>query len=262
MGGTDGTTRAVALDGDALVDLGATDVGAFLALPDWSDRVAAAIGDDDATRYDAATADWRDAALVPAPSKVVCVGLDYSIDIQEMGRDLPQYPTLFCKFADILIGAGDDIAGRPETEEFDWEVELAVVIGTSVRRAERPAGRGDAIAGFTVFNDITCRDWQFRTREWLQGKNWDSTTSVGPGLVHPRTARRRTTGLWPCGCLVDGRSCSPTPPPTCCSTRSFWSSTSPRWCGSILVTSLRPGRPAGWATPAPRGIWSAASRRR
>jgi acylpyruvate hydrolase len=74
---------------------------------------------------------------------------------------------------------------RPaETEAFDWEVELAVVIGATVRRASTKQAE-EAIAGFTVLNDITCRDWQFRTREWLQGKNWDSTTPVGPYLVTP-----------------------------------------------------------------------------
>jgi acylpyruvate hydrolase len=182
LDGTSGATRAVALEGDTLVDLGSTDVGAFLATPDWSDRAAAAVRDDHATRYDAASADF--ATLVPAPSKVVCVGLNYRTHIQEMGRDLPDHPTLFSKFADTLIGAGDQIVRPPETDEFDWEVELAVVVGTQVRRAD--AGQAEAaIAGFTVFNDITCRDWQFRTREWLQGKNWENSTPVGPYLVTP-----------------------------------------------------------------------------
>jgi acylpyruvate hydrolase len=115
---------------------------------------------------------------------VVCVGLNYRTHIQEMGRDLPEYPTLFAKFADTLIGATDDIQRPGETDAFDWEVELAVVVGTQVRRAVGPEAEA-AIAGFTVLNDITARDWQFRTREWLQGKNWDSTTPVGPWLVTP-----------------------------------------------------------------------------
>ena len=101
-----------------------------------------------------------------------------------MGRDLPEYPTLFSKFADTLIGANDDIVKPPETEAFDWECELAVVIGAPVRRA-RGEDAERAIAGFAVLNDITCRDWQFRTREWLQGKNWEATTPLGPYLVTP-----------------------------------------------------------------------------
>ena len=101
-----------------------------------------------------------------------------------MGRDLPDHPTLFAKFADTLVGATDDIVKPPETDQFDWECELAVVIGTTVRRA-RGTEAESAIAGFSVLNDVTCRDWQFRTREWLQGKNWEETTPLGPFLVTP-----------------------------------------------------------------------------
>lgn len=175
-------TRAVALDGDRLVDLGAADLGAFLAQPDWSEQATAAVADTTRDRYDAATADF--APLVPRPSKVVLVGLNYKNHIQEMGRDLPEYPTLFSKYAETLLGAGDPIVRPSETEQFDWEVELAVVVGSTVRRAQGTAAE-QAIAGFTVLNDVTCRDWQFRTKEWLQGKNWEATTPVGPYLVTP-----------------------------------------------------------------------------
>ncbi|MEU5093634.1 fumarylacetoacetate hydrolase family protein [Streptomyces sp. NPDC020996] len=175
---TGGTTRAVRLDGDTLVDLGVPDLGALLAQEGWAERAATATGE----AYDLAGADF--APLVPRPSKIVCVGLNYRNHIQEMGRDLPEHPTLFAKFADSLIGAGDDIVRPEETGQFDWEVELAVVVGAPVRRA-RGEEAERAIAGFTVLNDITCRDWQFRTREWLQGKVWDSTTPVGPYLVTP-----------------------------------------------------------------------------
>ncbi|MFI9605141.1 fumarylacetoacetate hydrolase family protein [Streptomyces sp. NPDC052043] len=178
---TGGTTRAVRLDGDVLVDLGVPDLGTLLEQDDWAAR-AAAVTADGATTYPVDGADF--APVVPAPSKVVCVGLNYRNHIQEMGRDLPEHPTLFAKFADSLIGAGDDIVRPDETDAFDWEVELAVVVGERVRRA-RGEEAERAIAGFTVLNDITCRDWQFRTREWLQGKMWDSTTPVGPYLVTP-----------------------------------------------------------------------------
>lgn len=173
-----GGTRAVRVDGDTLVDLGHDDLGDLLAQPGWRELATAAEG----PTYPADGTDL--ATLVARPSKVVCVGLNYKNHIQEMGRDLPEYPTLFSKFADTLIGATDDIVRPEETDAFDWEVELAVVIGSPVRRAAT-AEAEQAIAGFTVLNDITCRDWQFRTREWLQGKNWDSTTPVGPCLVTP-----------------------------------------------------------------------------
>ncbi|MDF6041003.1 fumarylacetoacetate hydrolase family protein [Streptomyces sp. JH14] len=174
---TDGT-RAVRLDGDVHVDLGCTDLGELFAEADWQAKAAAASG----TTYPVEGADF--APVVPNPSKVVCVGHNYINHIKEMGRDLPNYPTLFPKFADTLIGANDDIVKPAETDAFDWEVELAVVIGKQVRRADEQQA-ADAIAGFTVMNDISVRDWQFRTIEWTQGKIWEATTPVGPYVVTP-----------------------------------------------------------------------------
>ncbi|MET8575259.1 fumarylacetoacetate hydrolase family protein [Streptomyces sp. NPDC005012] len=170
--------RAVRLDGDVLVDLGYADLGELFAEDGWQEKAAAASG----TTYPVDGADF--APVVPTPSKVVCVGHNYTNHIKEMGRDLPDHPTLFPKFAETLIGAHDDIVKPAETDAFDWEVELAVVIGKPVRRAdERQAA--EAIAGFTVMNDISVRDWQFRTIEWTQGKIWEATTPVGPYVVTP-----------------------------------------------------------------------------
>jgi acylpyruvate hydrolase len=173
--GTDGTTRAVRLDGDRLVDLGYADLGAYLA-------AGSPAAPADAATYTVEGADF--APVVPNPSKVVCVGHNYKNHIQEMGRELPSYPTLFPKFADTLIGADDDIVKPAETDALDWEVELVVVIGEEVRRADDAQAEA-AIAGFTVMNDVSVRDWQFRTIEWTQGKIWDSSTPVGPYLVTP-----------------------------------------------------------------------------
>jgi acylpyruvate hydrolase len=170
-------TRAVRLDGDLLVDLGYADLGELFAEADWQARAAAS-----GTTYLAEGADF--APVVPNPSKIICVGHNYTDHIKEMGRELPDYPTLFPKFADTLLGAGDDIAKPTETDALDWEVELAVVIGKTVRRADEQQA-ADAIAGFTVMNDISVRDWQFRTIEWTQGKIWEATSPVGPYVVTP-----------------------------------------------------------------------------
>ena len=174
----DGTTEAVRVDGTTATRLGPSDVGALLSQPDWRAVAEAAAG---------ATVNLGHAAYAPVvtrPGKVVCVGLNYRGHILEMGRDLPQFPTLFSKYADTLIGAHDDIRRPVETDQLDWECELAVVIGTPVRRATTAEAEA-AIAGFATLNDITARDWQFRTREWLQGKCWEATTPVGPWLVTP-----------------------------------------------------------------------------
>lgn len=171
-------TRAVRLDGDQHVDLGFADVGNLLSHPDWA-RLAA---ETDGATTPAAEADF--APVVSKPSKILCVGHNYSNHIREMGRELPSYPTLFAKFADSLLGAYDEIVKPDETDALDWEVELTVVIGARVRRATEEQAEA-AIAGFTVMNDISMRDWQFRTVEWTQGKTWDSSTPLGPYLVTP-----------------------------------------------------------------------------
>ncbi len=176
----DDGTRAVKLVDDRLVDLGVEDLGTLLSQHDWVSTAAAT--DVGGLGYPAEGADF--APVVPRPSKVVCVGHNYRNHIVEMGREMPDYPTLFPKFADCLIGAGDTIMKPGETDALDWEVELVVVIGRQVRRADDVQAT-QAIAGFTVMNDVSVRDWQFRTVEWTQGKIWDSSTPVGPYLVTP-----------------------------------------------------------------------------
>ena len=170
-------TAAVRIEDDGAYDLGVADVGALLAQPDW--RARAATGGTPI-----ALEGLEYAPVVPRPGKVLCVGLNYRTHILEMGRDLPEHPTLFAKFAEALIGPTDDIALAPESDAVDWEAELTVVIGAPVRRADEEQAAA-AIAGFTVMNDVTMRDWQFRTKEWLQGKTFEGTTPLGPVLVTP-----------------------------------------------------------------------------
>ena len=172
-------TRAGRLDGEEVVELGHSDVGDVLASGEgWADRAAGAEG----RRHRVADLDL--APVVTRPGKIVCLGLNYRTHIEEMGRELPRYPTLFAKYAAALIGPGDPIVLPPESDQPDWEVELAFVIGRPVRRA-RDREAEDAIAGFCVFNDITMRDWQARTIQFLQGKTFERTTPVGPVLVTP-----------------------------------------------------------------------------
>lgn len=118
----------------------------------------------------------------PVPSRVLCVGLNYRGHILETGRDLPTYPVLFPKYASNLIGATDDIQLPPESKETDYEGELAIVIGRRGRRIEAKDAL-DHVLGFTVANDITMRDFQYKTHQWLQGKAWDRSTPLGPVIV-------------------------------------------------------------------------------
>jgi acylpyruvate hydrolase len=176
-----------------------TDVGALLARErDWRSAAERA----DGARVALASAEF--APLVPAPRKIICLGLNYRSHIEEMGREAPSHPTLFGKYARSLIGPRDPILLPPESEQVDWEVELAFVIGREVRRA-RGTEAGDAIAGFTVLNDISMRDWQMRTVQFLQGKTWERSTPVGPALVTPDEVPGGTAPDVVLMCEVDGQ---------------------------------------------------------
>jgi acylpyruvate hydrolase len=122
--------------------------------------------------------------VVPRPGKLVCVGLNYRAHAEEGGYDVPDYPALFTKFAETLVAAGDPILLPPESSAVDFEAELAFVIGRPVRRASGAAALG-AVAGYTLANDISMRDYQYRTAQWLPGKNWAASTPLGPFLVTP-----------------------------------------------------------------------------
>lgn len=142
---------------------------------------------DEAATLSGASVEFDEGDLAPPvlrPSKVVCLGMNYLEHVREMGDEIPPYPTLFAKFATNLIGPRDDIILPYQSEKVDWEVELAVVIGAPIRHAG-PQEVARAIAGYTVINDITARDWQFRTPQWLQGKAFDGSTPIGPFVVTP-----------------------------------------------------------------------------
>lgn len=124
------------------------------------------------------------APVVPHPGKILCLGLNYREHVAEGVYEVPEYPVLFAKFADTLVAAGEAIVAPPESEAVDYEAELAFVIGRAVRRAGA-AEAMDAIAGYTVANDVTMRDYQYRTHQWLAGKNWAHSTPLGPFLVTP-----------------------------------------------------------------------------
>jgi acylpyruvate hydrolase len=175
-------THAARVERDVLVELEYPDVGALLRSgPDALDR---AEGSEWVTGAEYALDRAEFATVVLDPGKIVCVGVNYADHIAEMGREQPAFPTLFAKFTDALIGARDDIVLPRVSDMVDWEVELAVVIGRTVRHSS-PEEAAVAIAGFTVANDISMRDWQNRTLQWLQGKTFEHATPVGPWVVTP-----------------------------------------------------------------------------
>lgn len=121
---------------------------------------------------------------VPDAEKVICVGLNYKDHIAETGREMPEYPVIFIRFADSLVGDEYPLLVPPESSEFDFEGELAVVIGKEGRRIQ-PESALDHVLGYTILNDGSMRDFQRQTHQFTPGKNFDSSGSFGPYIVTP-----------------------------------------------------------------------------
>jgi len=122
------------------------------------------------------------APVLPEPGKIVCLGLNYYDHAKEGGREKPVYPWFFLRCASSLL-APDAKALRPKvSERLDWEAELAVVIGKTVKHCTLDNAL-DAVFGYSVFNDISVRDYQKKTPQWSIGKNFDRTGPFGPVLV-------------------------------------------------------------------------------
>ena len=180
------------LQGDRLVPLaGLTELGEATTA-----EVLAAAERRTADAFPAADATLR--AVVPNPAKVICVGLNYKAHIEETGRSDSDYPVLFPKFASSLAAANAAIDISGDSVEVDYEGELTVVIGKPGRRISE-ADAMDHVLGYTVGNDVSMRDYQYKTHQWMQGKAWDGCTPVGPYLVTPDevdiTAQRISTTL-------------------------------------------------------------------
>ncbi|MGI8393169.1 fumarylacetoacetate hydrolase family protein [Leucobacter sp. W1038] len=125
-----------------------------------------------------------DALTMPIlrPSKIICAGLNYYAHAEEVGKTAPDVPTLFSKVATSLVSPRGDIHLPPLSTQIDWEGELVVVIGNYVKNANAEIAR-ESILGYTVINDLSVRDWQRRTSEWFQGKNFDESSPLGPVIV-------------------------------------------------------------------------------
>lgn len=117
-----------------------------------------------------------------APGKIICVGLNYRDHAGESGMQVPDYPTLFARFASSLIAHGAPILRPPESERLDYEGELVAVIGKGGRRIDK-ASALDHVVGYSIFNDGSIRDYQLRTPQWTMGKNFDATGAFGPSFV-------------------------------------------------------------------------------
>lgn len=136
-------------------------------------------------------------------SRVLCVGLNFTDHAKEVGAETPSHPTIFTKFGNALIGPGEQIQMPAESNKIDWEVELCAVVGKEGRRIPVEEAE-EYLLGYTVLNDVSVRDWQGRTSEWFQGKNWDSMTPFGPVIVSPDELD--IAGGLAMTCTVDGET--------------------------------------------------------
>jgi acylpyruvate hydrolase len=126
------------------------------------------------------------------PGKIICVGLNYADHSAESGFKQPDYPTLFGRFNSSLIAHGAPIVRPKLSEQLDYEGELVAIIGKGGRNISK-ARALDHVVGYSIFNDASIRDYQFKSPQWTMGKNFDDTGAFGPTLV--------TSDELPSGCL-------------------------------------------------------------
>ncbi|MGE0350621.1 fumarylacetoacetate hydrolase family protein [Hydrogenophaga sp.] len=183
----DGAPRLAVVDGSELIDLNdvqpqvPADLRAALrAGVDLHAAARAALAGPFARLALAAT---KLAPLLPDPGKTVCLGLNYFDHAKEGGREKPDYPWFFYRGSSSLIAHGDAGVVPTVSTKFDYEAELAVVIGRRVPRHTKEADALPYVFGYSCFNDMSVRDYQKRTPQWTIGKNFDGTGGFGPVLV-------------------------------------------------------------------------------
>jgi 2-keto-4-pentenoate hydratase/2-oxohepta-3-ene-1,7-dioic acid hydratase in catechol pathway len=173
---TDGTPSFGRVEGDTIVDLGAPGGPAWLR-----DGLAAGL-ESLKPHATYARSETRLLPLIPNPGKILCIGLNYATHVAETGREQKEHPAVFTRWADTLIAHGDPLVRPIESERFDYEGELAVIIGKGGRRIAQGSAM-EHVAGYSIFNDASVRDWQRHNIQFTPGKNFPATGAFGPELV-------------------------------------------------------------------------------
>ncbi|NCF48808.1 MAG: 2-hydroxyhepta-2,4-diene-1,7-dioate isomerase [Bacteroidetes bacterium] len=187
---SNGQQRFGRLDGDRITDLTDFFAGRFASLSDAAnagslDEVFAATGPDAASAKSLMLDDVMLCAPLPSPEKIICVGVNFPDRNAEYkdGQSAPENPSLFVRFPATLVGHGQDIIRPPESEQLDYEGEIAIVIGREGRRIAAEDA-WDHIAAVTLCNEGTIRDWVRHAKfNVTQGKNWEKSGAMGPGLL-------------------------------------------------------------------------------
>ena len=126
--------------------------------------------------------DIRPLAPVPRPGKIVCLGHNYFDHMGQGRTEPPEFPTFFCKTVNAIVGTGEPIVVPKVSVQVDYEAELAVIIGQRARHVAIDRAL-DFVAGYSIFNDVSARDYQKRTSQWMIGKSFDTFGPFGPALV-------------------------------------------------------------------------------
>ena len=169
--------------GDGIIDAGKR-LGHFHGLRDalLADALPA-LRQLESAKPDHALDDVEFLPPIPDPAaKLLCIGINYVPHIQEMGRERPEYPVVFVRFVDSIVGHGQPMLRPIGSSQFDYEGELAVVIGKRARRVSRAVAL-DYVAGYSCFNDGSIRDFQRHSQQFTPGKNFHASGSFGPWLV-------------------------------------------------------------------------------
>ncbi len=180
--------RAGELRGDRVIALGEPGAGGLAALV-RAGLPAAAVRQERGpiAAEGVALADVELLPPIADPSKIVCIGLNYRSHAAEQGAEPPATPTFFAKFANALAAPGATVALPAHSAKVDYEAEVAFVVGE--RSRDVPEAQAlDRIAGYTLLNDLSARDWQFKTPQWMPGKVFDGAAPCGPVLVTPEEA--------------------------------------------------------------------------
>ncbi len=187
--GPPGNERPGVVCGDVIVDLCAVSASlpqslrailAAGALDEVRDIATRAASLPAATRH--SLAETRLGPPIPDPTKIICLGRNYREHAEEQGKAAPDYPMMFAKGPNSLCGDGDVAPYPPGVEQYDFEVELAFVMGTRARRVPREHAY-DYVAGYTAFMDLSARDLQAREQQWFRAKSADGSGPLGPWLV-------------------------------------------------------------------------------
>lgn len=169
-------------------DDGIVDVGAQLGdLPDLraaleQDALDKVKGVADSAPVACSVEDAEFLPTLPNPDKVVCVGLNYKSHIEETGRSDSDYPVLFTRWADTQVGHNQPMIRPNNSDKYDYEGELAVIMGKTARHVSEADALGH-VAGYACYNDGSIRDWQRHTHQFLPGKNFPGTGGFGPWMV-------------------------------------------------------------------------------